>query len=59
MNDTVENPQYIRTIWGVGYKIESKTISAIFHLVDIAGLYRDVFHYPSISTLCYEAIVRR
>ena len=22
MNDTVENPTYIRTIWGVGYKIE-------------------------------------
>jgi len=23
MNDTVENPKYIRTIWGVGYKIET------------------------------------
>ncbi|MEA4960238.1 VanR-ABDEGLN family response regulator transcription factor [Lutispora sp.] len=23
MNDTVENPKYIKTIWGVGYKIES------------------------------------
>ena len=22
MNDTVENPRYIKTIWGVGYKIE-------------------------------------
>ncbi len=22
MNDTVDNPKYIRTIWGVGYKIE-------------------------------------
>ncbi|QIB68335.1 two-component system response regulator VanR [Muricomes intestini] len=22
MNDTVENPKYIKTIWGVGYKIE-------------------------------------
>lgn len=22
MNDTLENPKYIRTIWGVGYKIE-------------------------------------
>ncbi len=22
MGDTVENPQYIKTIWGVGYKIE-------------------------------------
>ena len=24
MNDTVENPKYIRTIWGVGYKIETR-----------------------------------
>lgn len=23
MNDTIENPQYIKTIWGVGYKIET------------------------------------
>lgn len=23
MNDTVENPKYIKTIWGVGYKIEA------------------------------------
>lgn len=23
MNDTVENPRYIKTIWGVGYKIEA------------------------------------
>jgi len=23
MNDTVENPKYIKTIWGVGYKIET------------------------------------
>ena len=22
MNDTVDNPQYIKTVWGVGYKIE-------------------------------------
>ena len=22
MNDTVENPRYIKTIWGIGYKIE-------------------------------------
>ena len=22
MNDTVENPKYIKTVWGVGYKIE-------------------------------------
>ncbi|MDU7336705.1 MAG: VanR-ABDEGLN family response regulator transcription factor [Clostridium sp.] len=24
MNDTVENPKYIKTIWGVGYKIEGQ-----------------------------------
>lgn len=24
MNDTVDNPKYIRTIWGVGYKIEAR-----------------------------------
>lgn len=24
MNDTVENPKYIKTIWGVGYKIETQ-----------------------------------
>ena len=23
MNDTVENPKFIKTIWGVGYKIET------------------------------------
>ncbi len=23
MNDTVDNPKYIKTVWGVGYKIES------------------------------------
>jgi two-component system response regulator VanR len=23
MNDTVDNPKYIRTVWGVGYKIET------------------------------------
>lgn len=23
MNDTAENPKYIRTVWGVGYKMES------------------------------------
>ena len=22
MNDSVENPKYIKTVWGVGYKIE-------------------------------------
>ncbi|MDC0822161.1 winged helix-turn-helix domain-containing protein, partial [Flavonifractor plautii] len=22
LNDTMDNPKYIRTIWGVGYKIE-------------------------------------
>lgn len=22
LNDTVDNPKYIKTIWGVGYKIE-------------------------------------
>jgi two-component system response regulator VanR len=22
MNDTIENPKYIKTVWGVGYKIE-------------------------------------
>lgn len=24
LNDTLENPKYIRTVWGVGYKIEEK-----------------------------------
>ena len=23
MNETVGNPKYIRTVWGVGYKIEA------------------------------------
>ncbi|HAQ3357039.1 TPA: winged helix-turn-helix domain-containing protein, partial [Enterococcus faecium] len=22
MNDTIDNPKYIKTVWGVGYKIE-------------------------------------
>ncbi|PEM16707.1 hypothetical protein CN617_31805, partial [Bacillus wiedmannii] len=22
MNDTVDNPKYIKTVWGIGYKIE-------------------------------------
>ena len=24
LNDTLENPKYIKTIWGVGYKIDEK-----------------------------------
>ena len=24
LGDTLENPKYIKTIWGVGYKIEEK-----------------------------------
>ena len=24
LNDTLENPKYIRTIWGVGYRIDEK-----------------------------------
>ena len=26
MNDTVDNPKYIKTVWGIGYKIEKKKI---------------------------------
>lgn len=24
LNDTLENPKYIKTIWGVGYKIDEE-----------------------------------
>ncbi len=24
MNDTIDNPKYIKTVWGVGYKLKNK-----------------------------------